>query len=348
MDAVLIANEVIGSILKRNRGAILCKLNIEKTYDNVEWYFLLAVLEKMGFGEKWCRWIKWCLSTTREQFLEASYRLARFGEEGVKGSRSHLLFADDALIFWNLDKSDLIPVGRVENVEELAKELGCKVGRLSSTHLGMPLGAPFKSVVAWDGIEERLRRDWLPRTVRMRLKHIQRDFLWGSGALEQNLTYWRFANERKALWNQVIRGKYGEQRGGWSSCEARKVSFWKDMWCETTPLSFGEMGGSRSPCFTRPFNDWKMEEVEMLFCCLGGKKVNVGEEEDRVRWMDSKDCLFSPEGRSSGPPRQTMVMAKDRDMLKDGGVGSDLVEEKIRRLPAGGEGWDKKMKGNDQ
>lgn len=51
-----------------------------------------------------------------------------------------------------------------------------------------------------------------------------------------------------------------------------------------------------------------------------------------------------PEGRSSGPPRQTMVMAKDRDMLKDGGVGSDLVEEKIRRLPAGGEGWDKKMK----
>lgn len=37
-------------------------------------------------------------------------------------------------------------------------------------------------------------------------------------------------------------------------------------------------------------------------------------------------------------------MAKDRDMLKDGGVGPDLVEEKIRRLPAGGESWDKKMK----
>ncbi|KAL6328436.1 hypothetical protein AAG906_038311 [Vitis piasezkii] len=28
-------------------------------------------------------------------------------------------------------------------------------------------------------------------------------------------------------------------------------------------------------------------------------------------------------------PRQTMVMAKDRDMLKDGGVGSDLVEERF-------------------
>ena len=57
----------------------------------------------------------------------------------------------------NLDKSDLIPVGRVENVEELAKELGCKVGRLSSTHLGMPLGALFKSAAASDRIEETLQ-----------------------------------------------------------------------------------------------------------------------------------------------------------------------------------------------
>ena len=53
MDAVLIANEAIDSILKSNRGAILCKLDIEKAYDHVEWYFLLAMLEKMVFGKKW-------------------------------------------------------------------------------------------------------------------------------------------------------------------------------------------------------------------------------------------------------------------------------------------------------
>ena len=64
----------------------------------------------------------------------------------------------------------------------------------------------------------------------------------------------------------MIRRKYGEERGGWSSCEAReaygvglwkairklghlvtpsfdfvvsdgrKVGFWKDKWCGTTPL----------------------------------------------------------------------------------------------------------------
>ena len=48
----------------------------------------------------------------------------------------------------NLDKSELIPVGSVENVEDLASELGCKVGSLPSMYLGMPLGAPFKSVAA--------------------------------------------------------------------------------------------------------------------------------------------------------------------------------------------------------
>lgn len=37
-------------------------------------------------------------------------------------------------------------------------------------------------------------------------------------------------------------------------------------------------------------------------------------------------------------------MAKDRDMVTDGSPGSDMVEEKIRRLSAGGEGWEKKMK----
>ena len=59
----------------------------------------------------------------------------------------------------NLEKSELIPIGRVENVEELADEFGYKVGNLPpSTYLGMPLGAPFKSVGAWDGKEERFRK----------------------------------------------------------------------------------------------------------------------------------------------------------------------------------------------
>eukprot|EP00261_Vitis_vinifera_P037702 XP_019078945.1 PREDICTED: uncharacterized protein LOC109123490 [Vitis vinifera] len=165
------------------------------------------------------------------------------GRGGNGALVSHLLFADDTLVFceasedqmvhlswllmWfeaisglriNLDKSEILPVGRVENLENLALEAGCKVGRLPSSYLGIPLGANHKSVAVWDGVEERFRKRlalWkrqfiskggritlirstlssmpiylmsllrMPRVVSLRLEKIQRDFLWGGGALER-------------------------------------------------------------------------------------------------------------------------------------------------------------------
>ncbi|KAG5239358.1 spectrin beta chain, brain [Salix suchowensis] len=50
------------------------------------------------------------------------------------------------------------------------------------------------------------------------------------------------------------------------------------------------------------------------------------------------------DGRSTTPARQQMVMDKGGDMLQDVGGGAVRFEEKIRRLPAGGEGWDTKNK----
>ena len=65
LDAVLIANEAIDSEIKDNLKGILCKLNIKNAYDHVNWSFILAVMEKMGFGSKWIGWIRWCISTAR-------------------------------------------------------------------------------------------------------------------------------------------------------------------------------------------------------------------------------------------------------------------------------------------
>ena len=50
----------------------------------------------------------------------------------------------------NLDKISLLPVGRVENVESLALELGFKIGSLPAKYLGLPLVAKHNSVSVWD------------------------------------------------------------------------------------------------------------------------------------------------------------------------------------------------------
>ena len=93
---------------------------------------------------------------------------------------SHLFFADDTIVFceankehlthlswilfWfetatslriNLAKSEIIQVGEVDEIDELAVELRCRVGSLPSQYLGLPLWAPNKAHSVWDGVEER-------------------------------------------------------------------------------------------------------------------------------------------------------------------------------------------------
>ena len=58
----------------------------------------------------------------------------------------------------NLNKSEIIQIGPVVNVEELASELGCGVGSLPTSYLGLPLGANHKALGVWDLVEERFRK----------------------------------------------------------------------------------------------------------------------------------------------------------------------------------------------
>lgn len=45
----------------------------------------------------------------------------------------------------NLAKSELVPVGAVEDVGGLSSILGFRVSSLSMKYLGLPLGAPYKA-----------------------------------------------------------------------------------------------------------------------------------------------------------------------------------------------------------
>ena len=115
----------------------------------------------------------------------------------------------------NLAKREIIPIGPVTNLVELASELGCNIGSFPTSYLGLPLGAKHKALGVWDSIEERYRKRlaaWktqyiskggritlihstlsnlpiyhlslfrMPQKVCARLERIQRQFLWGGGS----------------------------------------------------------------------------------------------------------------------------------------------------------------------
>ncbi|KAI8530701.1 hypothetical protein RHMOL_Rhmol11G0080100 [Rhododendron molle] len=156
---------------------------------------------------------------------------------------SHLLFADDTLLFCdadptqvgylrcvllcfevvsglkvNLGKSEMIPIGVVEDIGDIAQLLGCKVVALPVSYLGLLLGSSYKAKAVWHSVEERFQKrlaSWkrlyipkggrvtlikntfsslpiyfmslfvIPAFMAKRLEKIQRDFWW-SGVGEES------------------------------------------------------------------------------------------------------------------------------------------------------------------
>ena len=70
LDGVLIANESIRWLKKKKKiTGSLIKLDFQKAYDSVNWSFLKLVMEKLGFGRKWIRWIMNCVSSASISIL---------------------------------------------------------------------------------------------------------------------------------------------------------------------------------------------------------------------------------------------------------------------------------------
>nr|GEX62299.1 RNA-directed DNA polymerase, eukaryota [Tanacetum cinerariifolium] len=65
--------KVIDKIIKwykiRKQKLLIFKVDFEKAFDSISWKFLDHILVKIGFGQKWCSWIKACLISSKASIL---------------------------------------------------------------------------------------------------------------------------------------------------------------------------------------------------------------------------------------------------------------------------------------
>ncbi|XP_047942726.1 uncharacterized protein LOC125189497 [Salvia hispanica] len=150
-DNVLLAKELFHEIWKGVTSPnMVLKLDMEKAYDRVQWPFLLKILKKMGFSDRWVKFIENCISPCwfsilingsgagffkssrglRQEdpispslFALAADYLSRLLDRLILGRKemmyctarytmgiSHLAYADDIIIFSQAQRSAILEV----------------------------------------------------------------------------------------------------------------------------------------------------------------------------------------------------------------------------------------------
>ncbi|KAK3197910.1 hypothetical protein Dsin_021325 [Dipteronia sinensis] len=81
LDSFVVAEEIIYAWKKNRVGGLLVKLDFEQAYDSVDHDFLDSIIEDMGFGVKWRKWIKDCISSSLLSVLISGSTTPQFGIE---------------------------------------------------------------------------------------------------------------------------------------------------------------------------------------------------------------------------------------------------------------------------
>lgn len=231
-DCSLLAHELVRDFNKPMGSRVCMKVDLKKAFDSVNREFIYYILHCMGFPHTWIVWIQECISTpTFSVMVEGSpagffysNRGIRQGDplspylfviamefwsiqmdlavakgeihplkRGVPNQISHLLFADDMLVFCrghkqslknldilfeklqlntglaiNKEKTKVFFSKGCKNRSELAESLGCSHGSLPVKYLGLPLSIKYPKSKDFGCLIEKFRaktEGWMTRVL---------------------------------------------------------------------------------------------------------------------------------------------------------------------------------------
>ncbi|KAJ0581115.1 putative RNA-directed DNA polymerase [Helianthus annuus] len=177
LDGPLIVNEVISWLKKEKSKEFIMKIDFEKAYDNVNWNFVISILNQMGFP-RWSYWVLGILKSARSSVLVNGspmfeFKCAKGMRQGdplspflflvvmealscmiVKARRagafkaiwlpkdgpvlSHLFFADGAIILGDWSQLEVIKVVRILRCFHICSGLKINIAKSNLFGLGVP------------------------------------------------------------------------------------------------------------------------------------------------------------------------------------------------------------------
>ncbi|GKV21745.1 hypothetical protein SLEP1_g31697 [Rubroshorea leprosula] len=168
VDSVLILNEVVDEVKQRKQESFIFKADFEKAYDCVDWNFLDWMMEQMGFGVRWRKWIQECLSTTRISILingspTKEFSVGKGLRQGDPLSPFLFLLVGEGLcgMVRKAEAEGLfsgVKIGEGEGwVNGAADILHCKIGTMPFIYLGLPVGGISGRKKFWVSVLDRFR-----------------------------------------------------------------------------------------------------------------------------------------------------------------------------------------------
>ncbi|GKV15237.1 hypothetical protein SLEP1_g26035 [Rubroshorea leprosula] len=167
VDSVLILNEVVDEVKQRKQESFIFKADFEKAYDCVDWNFLDWMMEQMGFGVMWRKWIQECLSTTRISILingspTKEFSVGKGLRQGDPLSPLLFLLVGEGLcgMVRKAEAEGLfrgVKIGEEGWVNGAADILHCKIGTMPFIYLGLPVGGISGRKKFWVSVLDRFR-----------------------------------------------------------------------------------------------------------------------------------------------------------------------------------------------